>query len=171
LALPYFAHSISALSRLAGKVFVMAPTAFAQTSFDDPAPSFARFSKSPAMQVRKRNGSLEPADVNKIVRAVERCCGGLEHVDPMRIASRTIGGLFHGASTKELELLSIQTAASLIAEEPEYSTLAARLLLGVIDKEVANQDVYSFSQSVALGKQQGLISEDLAKFVAKTPAS
>jgi hypothetical protein len=38
------------------------------------------------MQVRKRNGSLEPADVNKIVRAVERSCGGLEHVDPLRIA-------------------------------------------------------------------------------------
>ena len=33
------------------------------------------------MQVRKRNGSLEPADVNKIVRAVERCCDGLRSVD------------------------------------------------------------------------------------------
>jgi ribonucleoside-diphosphate reductase alpha chain len=145
----------------------MTPTASAQTSFGDPAPSCSSFAKTPAMQVRKRNGSLGPADVNKIVRAVERSCGGLEYVDPLRIASRTIGGLFHGASTKELDLLSIQTAASLIAEEPEYSTLAARLLLGVIDKEVANQDIYSFSQSVTLGKQQGLISEDLAKFVSE----
>ena len=31
----------------------------------------------PQMQVRKRNGGLEPVDVNKIVRAVERCCTGL----------------------------------------------------------------------------------------------
>jgi ribonucleoside-diphosphate reductase alpha chain len=119
------------------------------------------------MQVRKRNGSLESADVNKIVRAVDRCAAGLEAVDPIRIASKTIGGLFHGATTRELDLLSIQTAASLIAEEPEYSKLAARLLDGFIAKEVANQNIYSFSQSVATGKQHGLVSKDLALFVTE----
>ena len=107
------------------------------------------------MQVRKRNGSLEPADVNKIVRAVERCSEGLQSVDSIRIASKTIGGLYHGATTRELDLLSIQTAASLIAEEPEYSRLAARLLDGFITKEVANQNIYSFSQSVAAGNSKG----------------
>jgi ribonucleoside-diphosphate reductase alpha chain len=120
---------------------------------------------SSQMQVRKRNGSLEPADVNKIVRAVERNCFGLDDVDPMRIASKTIGGLFNGATTRELDQLSIQTAASLIAEEPEYSRLAARLLDGFIAKEVASQDIHSFSQSVAAGKQHGLVSRDLAAFV------
>ena len=84
------------------------------------------------MQVRKRNGALEPVDVNKIVRAVQRCCHGLPHVDAIRVASKTIGGLFDGASTRELDSISIQTAASLIAEEPEYSRLAARLLLATI---------------------------------------
>jgi ribonucleoside-diphosphate reductase alpha chain len=118
------------------------------------------------MQVRKRNGSLEPADVNKIVRAVERCCDGLRSVDPIRIASKTIGGLFNGATTKELDLLSIQTAASLIAEEPEYSKLAARLLDGFIAKEVANQDIHSFSQSVAAEKQHGLVAKELCGFVS-----
>jgi ribonucleoside-diphosphate reductase alpha chain len=118
------------------------------------------------MQVRKRNGSLEPADVNKIVRAVERSCDGLRSVDPIRIASKTIGGLFNGATTKELDLLSIQTAASLIAEEPEYSKLAARLLDRFIAKEVANQDIHSFSQSIAMGKHHGLVSKDLAGFTS-----
>ncbi len=80
-------------------------------------------------------------------------------MDPIRIASKTIGGLFNGATTRELDLLSIQTAASLIAEEPEYSKLAARLLNGFIDKEVANQDIHSFSQSVGTGKQHGLVSK------------
>src|SRR6266851_9027902 len=121
---------------------------------------------SSQMQVRKRNGSLEPADVSKIVRAVERCCDGLRSLDPIRIASKTIGGLYNGATTKELDLLSIQTAASLIAEEPEYSRLAARLLDGFIDKEVANQDIHSFSQSIAIGRQYGLVSKDTAAFVA-----
>jgi ribonucleoside-diphosphate reductase alpha chain len=138
-----------------------------RVSTTEPAVSSVSPSTSSPMRVRKRNGSLEPADVSKIVRAVERCCGGgLLSVDAMRIAARTIGGLYNGATTKELDLLSIQTAASLIAEEPEYSKLAARLLDGFIAKEVANQNIHSFSQSVAAGKQHGLISKELAMFVS-----
>ena len=118
------------------------------------------------MRVRKRNGDLEVADVMKIVRAVERNVGGLQHVDPLRIATRTISGLYDGATTRELDELSIQTAASLIAEEPGYSKLAAALLATFIDKEVENQDIHSFSQSVRMGRELGLISDSVAKFVA-----
>ena len=118
------------------------------------------------MHVRKRNGRLEPVDVNKIVRAVQRSSGGLPHVDIMRIAVKTIGGLFDGATTRELDRLSIQTAASLIFEEPEYSRLAARLLDCYIDKEVMNQDIHSFSQAIANGHRLGLIAPETAKFVA-----
>lgn len=118
------------------------------------------------MRVRKRNGSFEPVDVNKIVRAVARCCPGLGHVDPLRVATRTISGLYDGATTKELDDLSIQTAALLIAEEPEYSRLAARLLTTYIAKEVANQGIHSFSQSIAAGQRAGLIADAVADLVA-----
>ena len=118
------------------------------------------------MRVRKRNGDLEPVDVNKIVRAVERCASGLPGVDPMRVATRTISGLCDGATTEELDELSIRTSAAFIVEEPNYSRLAARLLATVIDKEVRNQDIHSFSQSVAMGLDQGLIGPEVAKFVA-----
>ncbi|SFA74768.1 ribonucleoside-diphosphate reductase alpha chain [Nocardioides alpinus] len=118
-----------------------------------------------AMQVRKRNGDGEPVDVNKIVRAVDRVSADLADVDPMRVATRTISGLYDGATTAELDRLSIQTAAEMIGEEPQYSRLAARLLAGYIDKEVRNQGVMSFSQSVALGHAEGLIGDDTARFV------
>lgn len=140
---------------------------------DRPEPhSQSAMSRPPAgiagstMQVKKRNGSFEPVDVNKIVRAVVRSCVGLNHVDPLKIATKTIGGLYDGASTKELDTLSIQTAAFLIAEEPEYSRLAARLLTTFIEKEVGNQDIHSFSQSIATGARMGLIADDTVAFVA-----
>jgi ribonucleoside-diphosphate reductase alpha chain len=120
---------------------------------------------APTMQVRKRNGSLEPVDVNKIVRAVTRCGQGLTHVDVLKVATKTIGGLYDGATTKELDNLSIQTSALLIAEEPEYSRLAARLLSNYIAKEVANGEIHSFSQSIAAGYRAGLIAERVASFV------
>jgi ribonucleoside-diphosphate reductase alpha chain len=117
------------------------------------------------MQVRKRNGDSEPVDVNKIVRAVDRVSGDLAEVDPMRVATRTISGLYDGATTAELDRLSIQTAAEMIGEEPQYSRLAARLLSGYVDKEVRNQGVMAFSQSVALGHAEGLIGDETARFV------
>jgi ribonucleoside-diphosphate reductase alpha chain len=117
------------------------------------------------MRVRKRNGSAEPVDLNKIVRAVGRCCVGLTRVDALRVATKTISGLYDGATTKELDSLSIQTAAALIVEEPEYARLSARLLATYIQKEVSNQEIHSFSQSVAAGHRHGLIAERLLQFV------
>src|SRR5919112_4317692 len=117
------------------------------------------------MRVRKRNGDTEPVDVNKIVRAVERWAGDLAEVDAMRIATKTISGLYDGATTTELDQLSIRTAADMIGEEPAYSRLAARLLAGFIDKEVRGQGIASFSQSIALGHAEGLIGDGTAKFV------
>ena len=117
------------------------------------------------MRVTKRSGDGEPVDVNKIVRAVSRCCDSLTAVDPMRVALKTIAGLYDGATTRELDELSIRTAASFMVEEPEYSKLAAHLLAGFIDKEVQGMGVYSFSQSIRLGFDVGLINERVLGFV------
>ncbi|MGA5306086.1 ribonucleoside-diphosphate reductase subunit alpha [Micromonospora taraxaci] len=118
------------------------------------------------MQVRKRDGGTEPVDVNKIVRAVERWADDLTDVDPMRVATRTISGLYDGATTAELDRLSIQTAAEMIGEEPQYSRLAARLLAGYVDKEVRRQGIASFSAAIRTGHTEGLIGDDTAAFVA-----
>src|SRR6476619_3240441 len=85
------------------------------------------------MRVRKRDGSLEPVNLDKIVKAVARCATNadgsmLKGVDVMRVATRTISGLVDGATTEELDNLSIRTSAAHISEEPNYSRLAARLL-------------------------------------------
>ncbi len=133
----------------------------AQATFRLIAPTTARTQ----MRVTKRNGSREAVDVNKIVRAVTRCCDGLPDVDPMRVALKTIAGLYDGATTRELDELSIRTAASFMFEEPEYSRLAARLLAGFIDKEVQGHGIYSFSQSIRLGFDVGLINERVLGFV------
>lgn len=117
------------------------------------------------MRVRKRSGDLEAVDVNKIVNAVARCAEGLRGVDALRVATRTISALADGATTRELDELSIRTAAGLIVEEPNYSRLAARLLSVYIDKEVRNQNIPWFSESIRIGHRLGLIGDDVATFV------
>ena len=119
------------------------------------------------MKVTKRDGSRAPMDVTKIIRAVSRSCAGLSRVDPLRVATKTISGLYDGATTRELDQLSIQTASALIADEPEYSRLAARLLATTIQKEVQNQEIFAFSQSIAAGHRLGLVGARVADLVAK----
>ena len=117
------------------------------------------------MYVTKRNQRKEEVNLEKITRSVSRVCEGFEGVDYYRVASRTIGGLYDGVTTKELDQLSIQTSVGFISEDPVYSKVAARLLSNYMKKEVENQDIHSFSQSIKAGYEQGLISEETYKFV------
>ena len=117
------------------------------------------------MRVRKRNGNLEPVDVNKIVNAVARAAEGLLGIDPLTVSTRTIAALADGATTRQLDELSIRTAAGLIVEEPNYSKLAARMLATYIDKEVRNQNIPWFSESIETGHRLGLIGDETAEFV------
>jgi ribonucleoside-diphosphate reductase alpha chain len=119
------------------------------------------------MRVTKRDGSREPVDVNKIVRAVNRSCVDLAAVDALRVATKTISGLYDGATTQELDQLSLQTAAGLVVEEPQYAKLAARLLATFIDKEVRNQEIHAFSLSIATAHKLGLVNDRLLAFVNK----
>jgi hypothetical protein len=50
------------------------------------------------MRERTRNGSTEPVDITKIMRTVDRCCTDLSDIDPFRIMTKTINGLYDGAT-------------------------------------------------------------------------
>lgn len=117
------------------------------------------------MRVKKRDGTLEPVDVTKIVERVTGCCYGLNTVDPLRVATKAISGLYDGATTNELDNLCIQTASLLIGEDPEYSRLAARLLAIYIDEEVRSQKIQSFADAVTYGYNAGLVAESTYRFV------
>ena len=86
----------------------------------------------------------------KSLQPVNRCCNGLHSVDAVRIATKTIAGLYHGATTVELDELFIQTAASSTAEEPEYSFGGSSSLILSMKKYVFRK-IHSFSDSVQRG--------------------
>lgn len=117
------------------------------------------------MRVQKRNGSLEPVDINKIVNVVMACSIGLKEVDPMQVATKAISGLYDGASTQDLDKICIQTASFLISEDPEYSKLASRLLARYIDEEVSSQSIHNFYDSITASYKAGLISKASFKFI------
>lgn len=121
----------------------------------------------PQMRVQKRSGHFEKVDVSKVVRAVEKHCDGLHHVDPSRIAIHAISGLHDGVETREIDQLAIRTAASLLYEEPEYDQLATRLLSGYIQKELSVHGISSFSKSIESSFERGMINNRVYSTVRK----
>ncbi len=94
--------------------------------------------------------------------AIAYAARDLPDVDPRALA----GGVWPGATEADLRMRAIETAAALVAQEPSYSRLAARLLTAHIAEEAATQGVVSFPDVIRAGRDLGLLADDLARFVA-----
>src|SRR3954454_11520195 len=108
------------------------------------------------MKVIKRDGTQEDVKIEKILHAVNRACRGIEGVESLEVAKRTINGLHQGSTTQELDELSISNAVCLMAEEPSYSKVAARMLADSIRKEVGRD--LAFRDYIQNATEQGLLS-------------
>lgn len=107
-----------------------------------------------------------PVLTENLVEAINRHAEGLADVDPQAVAGPVVAGVWPGATELELQLRAVEIAASMVAKQPEYSKLAARLLSDYVAAEAGRAGVTSFSESVAAGRSAGLIAEPLAEFVA-----
>ena len=105
---------------------------------------------------------LDPVRASDPLRAwIRHAARGVGHVDADRLHARVRSSLPPTASDRDALDLAIQVAASLVAEEPEYEDLAARLLARQIDERLAEQGIASFSDSVRRGAEVGLIGDRL----------
>ncbi|MEV0275310.1 ribonucleoside-diphosphate reductase subunit alpha [Streptomyces sp. NPDC050610] len=100
-----------------------------------------------------------------LLRTLTDLTADLPATDPGKVAAAALRGRHPGSDAAELRSLATEAAAGLIAEEPEYSRLAARLLTRAIADEAAGQGALSFSASVATGHREGLIADETAAFV------
>ena len=86
------------------------------------------------MKVTKRNNrGQEPVKFDKITDRIKYLCDGLS-VDPIKVALATIKNLYDGITTEELDNISASIAESYKLIHPDYSTLAARILISNLQK-------------------------------------
>ncbi len=115
--------------------------------------------------IRKRNGDREPLNSAKLSESIASLCHGLHDVDVQRILDKVVNGLYDGVTSEEIDKLVMHTTAMLIADEPEYSKLAARQLHQFVLDEVSKLKVKSFSDSIQHGYHVGLLAESTYNFV------
>ncbi|MFI6942267.1 ribonucleoside-diphosphate reductase subunit alpha [Streptomyces sp. NPDC050418] len=100
-----------------------------------------------------------------LLRTLTDLTADLPDTDPGRVAAAALRGRSARADEAELRELATEAAAGLIAEDPAYAKLAARLLTRTIADEAATQGVRTFTESVSTGHREGLIADRTAEFV------
>ncbi|MFI6346368.1 ribonucleoside-diphosphate reductase subunit alpha [Streptomyces sp. NPDC050560] len=120
---------------------------------------------APAAPATARTAPPGTGPADALARAVAEACTGLRDTDGDRIVAAALRGAGAAPDEAELRALATEAAAGLIAEDPQYSRVAARLLAHDIAAEAAGQGAVSFSASVAVGHREGLIADATAGFV------
>ena len=94
------------------------------------------------INVRKRSGSVEPLNLDKIHKMVEEACEGLgSGVSASQVEMNSGLQFFDGIETKDIQEILVRSASDLISlENPNYQFVAARLLLFGLRKQVFGSD-------------------------------
>ena len=87
------------------------------------------------LSVKLDDGSFVPLDIRRLRTIIGEACAGLEHVDTERVYNDTLKNLFDGVPFKDVSPTVVMSARGLIDREPEYSHVAARLLLDELRAE------------------------------------
>ena len=89
------------------------------------------------MQVRKRDGTLEDLDIDKLHKVVMYACEDITGVSPSEVELKSQIQFYNGVTSKEIQETLIKAAADLITEEtPNYQYVGGRLINYALRKEV-----------------------------------
>ncbi len=81
------------------------------------------------------DGTTRPLDTERLQALVQEACNGLEEVETQRILSDACRNLFDGVKESDVSQALVMSARTLIDQEPNYSQVAARLLLDILRRE------------------------------------
>ena len=88
-------------------------------------------------KVKKRDGRIEPLDLDKMHVMVEDACRGIAGVSASQVEMKSGIQFYDGITTSEIQEILIRAASDLIdLETPNYQLVAARLLLFALRKQL-----------------------------------
>ncbi len=125
------------------------------------------------MDIVKRNGTTEPLKLEKISSRIKKLTYGLnERVDPDKVSTKVVSGLYDGVSSTELDQLSAETAASMVTVHPDFGKLAARIAITALYKDVEKdfsvvaKKLYDYINPKT-GDSAGMISDEVYDVIQK----
>ena len=96
-----------------------------------------------SINVKKRDGSVESLNLEKIHKMVEEACKGLGGVSASQVEMNSGIQFFDGITTEQIQEILVRSASDLIdLDHPNYQFVAARLLLFSLRKEAFHKNIW-----------------------------
>ena len=113
------------------------------------------------MRVIKRSGDEVPMLFDKVVTRIKKLCDGLQ-VQPDKVAQKVFSDMYDGIKTSEIDDLSADVAIHMMTDNPDYETLATRLVVSNIQKNSPK----CFSDAMVVLHSKGVVSDEFMKCVS-----
>ncbi len=125
------------------------------------------------LMVTLDDGSTVPLDTGRIRTIIAEACQGLDDVNGDAIYQETLKNLYSGVKFTDVQITLVMTARTLVEQEPNYSFVAARLLLdnlrsealtflGVADNATQSEMHYKYAASLRPYIEKGVELELLS---------
>ena len=121
---------------------------------------------SNGIKVVKRQGHIEPLDLEKMHKMVELACEGLAGVSASQVEIQSGIQFYDGITTAEIQGILVKSASDLISlDVPNYQYVAARLLLFGLRKNLYGRihEVPVLIDQIQRGVGKGIYDEDILK--------
>ena len=136
-----------------------------------------------SINVTLEDGSVVPLDMNRLIEVINEACSDLEYVEGHLIIDDAYRNLFEGVKERDVNHALVMSARTMIEKEPNYTYVAARLLLDQLRHEALSYieqthtratqsemtEHYSsyFGKYINRGAELGLLDHELVKFDLK----
>jgi len=115
------------------------------------------------MKVVKRSGKITEMLFDKVTTRLHKLC--VMHpaltIQADKVAQKTVTSMYDGISTEEIDTLSAEVAVGMITDDPEYETLATRIVVSNMQKTSPK----CFSDAMISLHTKGIVSDEFMKCV------
>ncbi len=133
-----------------------------------------------AINITRADGSKASLDIDRIKAIVAEACEGFAEVEEESVIQDSLANLFDGVDETDVNNALVMSARTLIEKEPNYTYVAAGLLLDKLrqealsfientitqatQKEMADRYPAYFKKYITRGTELGLLDHELAKY-------
>ena len=116
------------------------------------------------MRVTKRSGRVEDVKFDNVTNRISKLTYGLsETVDVTKIAQQVFSSIYDEIKTHEIDTLSAEICIGMITSDPDYETLATRLVASNIQKRAPN----NFHIAMRKLHKAGIVTHEVLEVSAK----
>ena len=119
------------------------------------------------MKVIKRSGDVVEMLFDKVTKRIAKLNQAPEFepltgVQPDKVAQKVFSSMYDGISTTDIDTLSAEVAIGMITEDPDYETLAMRIVVSNIQKTSPK----CFSDAMVVLHTKGIVSDYFMKCIS-----